>query len=359
MANYITKNLQMVVGDTESFGFELSDSQGGAITLNTAYFSCKNNAQDSTYVFQKSLNDGITAAGNNQFIVRIAPQDTVLLNPGQYWYDLEIGVDDDIFTIFRGVLELVPEITSANSIIYKNVEWGNIIGALSDQTDLQDVLNAKADSENLSAVATSGVYNDLLDKPTIPTKTSDLTNDSKFVPSTNLANVAFNGYYYALSGLPTIPNKTSQLINDSNFVARSAFSNVAFSGRYSDLSDKPTVIQEYDLYETTGSYTTVDFTLSDSIMNYKKIGISYCVEGTAERGYTEFLVDSALSSSYHEISIPLVVRSGSEIFDIYAGRLRFAGNEATFIGKGYCRLSTSGISFGTVGCGVKKVIGFK
>ena len=27
MANYITKNLQMVVGDTESFGFELSDSQ--------------------------------------------------------------------------------------------------------------------------------------------------------------------------------------------------------------------------------------------------------------------------------------------------------------------------------------------
>ena len=53
MANYITKNLQMVVGDTESFGFELSDSQGGAITLNTAYFSCKNNAQDSTYVFPK------------------------------------------------------------------------------------------------------------------------------------------------------------------------------------------------------------------------------------------------------------------------------------------------------------------
>ena len=27
MANYITKNLQMVVGDTESFGFELSDSR--------------------------------------------------------------------------------------------------------------------------------------------------------------------------------------------------------------------------------------------------------------------------------------------------------------------------------------------
>lgn len=359
MANYITKNLQMVVGDTESFGFELSDSQGGAITLNTAYFSCKNNAQDSTYVFQKSLNDGITAAGNNQFIVRIAPQDTVLLNPGQYWYDLEIGVDDDIFTIFRGVLELVPEITSANSIIYKNVEWGNIIGTLSDQTDLQDILNAKADSENLSAVATSGVYNDLLDKPTIPTKTSDLTNDSKFVPSTNLANVAFSGSYYALSGTPTIPNKTSQLTNDSNFVARSALSYVAFSGRYSDLSDKPTVIQEYDLYETTGSYTTVDFTLSDSIINYKRIGISYSGMETSAVGYTEFLVGSSLESSFHEVSIPLIVRSGNEVVDIFIGRLRFAGNAVTFVGNGKCRLSSSGVSFGTNGCGVRKVIGFK
>lgn len=359
MANYITKNLQMVVGDTESFGFELSDSQGGAITLNTAYFSCKNNAQDSTYVFQKSLNDGITAAGNNQFIVRIAPQDTVLLNPGQYWYDLEIGVDDDIFTIFRGVLELVPEITSANSIIYKNVEWGNIIGTLSDQTDLQDVLNAKADSENLSAVATSGVYNDLLDKPTIPTKTSDLTNDSNFVPSTNLANVAFSGSYYALSGTPTIPNKTSQLTNDSYFVARSALSYVAFSGKYSDLSDKPTVIQEYDLYETTGSYTTVDFTLSDSIMNYKKIGISYSGIESSAVGYTEFLVGSSLESSFHEVSIPLIVRSGSEVVDIFIGRLRFAGDAVTFVGNGKCRLSSSGVSFGTNGCGVRKVIGFK
>ena len=34
---------------------------------------------------------------------------------------------------------------------------------------------------NLATVATSGSYNDLNDKPTIPTKTSDLTNDSGFL----------------------------------------------------------------------------------------------------------------------------------------------------------------------------------
>ena len=35
----------------------------------------------------------------------------------------------------------------------------------------------------LSTVATSGSYNDLSNKPTIPTKTSDLTNDSGFLTS--------------------------------------------------------------------------------------------------------------------------------------------------------------------------------
>lgn len=42
-------------------------------------------------------------------------------------------------------------------------------------------LQAKADSSSLSTVATSGRYSDLLNKPTIPTKTSDLTNDSGFI----------------------------------------------------------------------------------------------------------------------------------------------------------------------------------
>ena len=46
-------------------------------------------------------------------------------------------------------------------------------------TQHQDI-SGKADISDLSAVATSGSYNDLSNKPTIPTKTSDLTNDSGF-----------------------------------------------------------------------------------------------------------------------------------------------------------------------------------
>lgn len=54
-------------------------------------------------------------------------------------------------------------------------------------------------------------YNDLTDLPTIPTKISDLTNDSNFVESTSLAEVAFNGSYLALSNTP---DSTSDFTND-------------------------------------------------------------------------------------------------------------------------------------------------
>ena len=41
----------------------------------------------------------------------------------------------------------------------------------------------------LSIVATSGSYNDLLNKPTIPTLTSELTNDSNFLTESNLKTI--------------------------------------------------------------------------------------------------------------------------------------------------------------------------
>jgi hypothetical protein len=49
-----------------------------------------------------------------------------------------------------------------------SVAWGDIVGTLSNQTDLQNALNAKANTASLAAVATSGDYDDLINTPTIP-----------------------------------------------------------------------------------------------------------------------------------------------------------------------------------------------
>ena len=60
-------------------------------------------------------------------------------------------------------------------------------------------------TNDVATVATSGSYNDLTNKPTIPTKTSDLTNDSGFVVGSTLATVATSGSYNDLTNKPTIP----------------------------------------------------------------------------------------------------------------------------------------------------------
>ena len=70
------------------------------------------------------------------------------------------------------------------------------------------------DLSGLATVATTGDYNDLSNKPTIPTKTSDLTNNSGFLTqhqdisgkanSSDLATVATSGNYNDLSNKPDI-----------------------------------------------------------------------------------------------------------------------------------------------------------
>jgi len=270
MPNFTTYNIKMVKGDTESFGFELE----GVENLDAAYFSCKRNSQDENYLFQKSLNNGITKRAENQYVVRINPDNTALLEPGQYWYDLEISKNGDIFTIFRGILDLLPEITVPTGNISKLISWGDIIGDIDDQSDLQLEFQTKADvsslstvatsglysdlsgTPNLAAVATSGSYNDLSNKPTIPTKTSDLTNDSNFVASTSLATVATSGAYSDLTGTPNLATvaTSGSYVDLSN---KPNLSTVATSGSYTDLSNKPSIPTNtsiIDLIYPVGSY---------------------------------------------------------------------------------------------------------
>lgn len=100
-------NLCMVRGDTLAFSFEVE----GIDTLDTAYFSCKANADDTEYVFQKSLTDGISLVETGKYRVRVAPEDTSNIEVGSYYYDLEIGANSDIFTILKGILKVEQDVT--------------------------------------------------------------------------------------------------------------------------------------------------------------------------------------------------------------------------------------------------------
>lgn len=106
-------DITAVRGDTIALGVELYDDDGNLITddLDEAYFSCKQNQTDTNYVFQKTLEDGITKTSAGKYTIRIAPEDTDNLAVGTFFYDLEIHIDDDVYTPLKGKLKLEQDIT--------------------------------------------------------------------------------------------------------------------------------------------------------------------------------------------------------------------------------------------------------
>ena len=147
--------------------------------------------------------------------------------------------------------------------------------ALNDDSNFASTVTTaladKANSADLATVATSGSYNDLDDLPTIPTNTSDLTNDSDFVVSSNLATVATSGDYDDLSNKPSIPTNTSDLNNDSNFVD---ISNAAVSSGITSakVTDYDTHIADTDIHVTTSdkaTWNTVTSKANDSDVVHK------------------------------------------------------------------------------------------
>lgn len=102
------KIINMIKGDTLSFTFEIENFTE---ELDTCYFSCKKDVTDNNYIFQKSLNNGITKIDTGKYKVRVAPEDTKNVLIGNYQYDLQIGINNDIYTIMNGLLTIEQEIT--------------------------------------------------------------------------------------------------------------------------------------------------------------------------------------------------------------------------------------------------------
>lgn len=106
-------NMSMVRGDTLTFGVELKDENGALFTqdLDTAYFTCKSSYDAEETIFQKDLTFGISKVAPGQYVVRVAPTDTEGIEAGKYYYDFEIGVNSDKFTVLKGILDIENDVT--------------------------------------------------------------------------------------------------------------------------------------------------------------------------------------------------------------------------------------------------------
>ena len=104
------QNITMVKGDTLAFNVQVLDMDGEPMTVDSAFMTCKKRPNSNDKVFQKSLENGIVQT-EGMLLVRVAPADTSEADAGQYFYDFQIGIGDDRFTIMIGILSLEQDVT--------------------------------------------------------------------------------------------------------------------------------------------------------------------------------------------------------------------------------------------------------
>ncbi len=124
--NYYKNDIKHNKGDTYSSGLVI---EWLGQTVDTIYFTCRENLNDNASIlFQSGINNGISLVEYDaekdirKYAVRISPIKTRNLQSGTYYYDLEVGVNSDIFTIMKGKFILEQDATredNGNPIILK------------------------------------------------------------------------------------------------------------------------------------------------------------------------------------------------------------------------------------------------
>ena len=168
------------------------------------------------------------------------------------------------------------------------------------KTETNGLLSQKANTSSLATVATSGSYNDLLNKPNIPDVSDYYTKEETYsqnevntllsakADTSSLATVATSGDYTDLTNKPTIP--AAQVNSDwnsssgvSEILNKPTLATVATSGDYTDLTNKPTIIQYgTDLPMST---TEPNSMVADRIEALEKVNFTVAKGSTMPTGF--------------------------------------------------------------------------
>ena len=161
----------------------------------------------------------------------------------------KVGIDSIVNA--TGQASAVDTVVTENSsnLVTSGAVYDAIQEGAGSETVVWDDITNKPD---FKTVATSGSYSDLTNKPIIPTKTSQLTNDSSFVndyqlsgkqdkltSGTNIKTI--NNQSILGSGNIDIQGGGSESVAWGDITGKPDFKAVATSGSYDDLTNKPVI----------------------------------------------------------------------------------------------------------------------
>lgn len=131
-------------------------------------------------------------------------------------YNPQIETLDDKVVWQNTATQQIPAATTeANGLMSASDK--SKLDALPTATELAQELGGKANSADLAEVATSGSYNDLTDKPTIPA--------AQVQSDWNEGDTTSKAYIKNKPTIPTVPTNVSAFINDAGYITASGVAN--------------------------------------------------------------------------------------------------------------------------------------
>lgn len=262
------------------------------------------------------------------------------------------GKQDKITSTNKLSADLISDGTTNKTVTAtEKSTWNNKQNAISDLSTIRSGAEAGSTAVqpgDLADVATSGNYNDLTNKPSIPTKTSDLTNDDGFITGitsgdvttalgytpydasnpagyTNnagtITGIKMNGTSKGTSGVVDLGTVITAHQDISGKANTADLADVAFSGDYNDLDNTPSVVTEttvsgWGFTKNAGTVTSVNNTSpvnGNVTINIPTVptnvsaftndaGYLTAHQSLADYTKTEDLADVALSGSYNDLA---------------------------------------------------------
>ena len=238
----------------------------------------------------------------------------------------------------------VSELTNDSEYITKEVSnLTNYSTTAIVNKAIGDAVSGKADSSSLSTVATSGSYNDLTNRPIIPTATSQLTNNSDYITSTEVTNKINSAISAVYRVKGSVDNYES--LPTENVVIGDVYNLLDTGANYTCIStdpitwDKLSETVDLSIYSTTeendakyqpiGTYATTDVATEDAnglMSSTDKITVNNLINDfvtdvvISARSSTAIdlkinkLNPSTAESSYSDLSLPAAMGAAAGTF---------------------------------------------
>ena len=284
------KTYRITFTDGDHFDYQVSDGADGSSGIADIVTSWSATLHDDKVPSEKLAKNSLDAKLDNAIsstAVTIASNDNILITDYS-----------DSNKVKRVSSILASQMKDSNA--HSNIGSSANASQSTINTNIDTALSGKANSSSLSTVATTGSYNDLTNKPTIPSITgleetankvtswSTTTTDAHYpseklvktsldakANSSSLSTVATSGSYNDLSNKPSIPSKTSDLTNDAGFLDSSDVGAVALSNDYDDLDNKPSLFSgSYADLSNKPSYTATITSSTTGAYEIGKINVS-------------------------------------------------------------------------------------